>query len=198
MSVKTETVDTYNKSAAALAKKFNAIGARVEDIEYVFSYCGKSNPFVLEIGCGNGRDAQEIIKRTNNYLGVDISQELLSIAQKSLPETIFTVADVEDFVFPKNIDIVFAFASLIHVPKESFLNIMGQLFGSVTKHGLVFVSLKYSDVYEQVTKEDEFGTRTYWHYSQSDVQNLVAGFTVAHTSIQEIAGQMWIDVLYQK
>ncbi len=198
MSVKTETVDTYNKSARALAEKFNAIGPRVEDINYVFSHSGKTNPFVVEIGCGNGRDAQEIIKRTNNYLGLDISPELLAIAKENLPEATFTVADVEEFIFPKDIDIVFAFASLIHVPKESFLNIMEQLFESVTKHGLVFVSLKYSDVYEQVTKEDEFGTRTYWHYSQSDVQNLAAGFTVTHTSIQEVAGQIWIDVLYQK
>ncbi len=198
MSVKTETVDTYNKSAQALAEKFNAIGPRIEDINYVFSHGGKTNPFIVEIGCGNGRDAQEIIKRTNNYLGIDISQELITLAQESLPKTIFKVADVEEFTFPKDIDIVFAFASLIHVPKESFLHIMEQLFESVTKNGLVFVSLKYSDIYKQVTKEDEFGTRTYWHYSQSDVQDLASGFTVAHTSIQEIAGQVWIDVLYQK
>lgn len=198
MSVKKKTIDTYNKSADALAKKFDSQGARIDDIKYVFSMCGKSNPSVVEIGCGNGRDAAEICKHTDTYLGMDISEKLLEIAKKNLPGTNFVLADVETFEFPSNMDIVFAFASLIHVPKESFKEIMTKLFSSVQKNGLVFISLKHSNTYAEITKKDEFGTRTYWHYSQSDMEGLASGFTIIHTSIRDIRGQVWMDVLYQK
>ncbi len=198
MSLKTETVETYNKSAEAFAKKFDSSGARVDDITYVFSMCEKKQPSVLEIGCGNGRDSEVISKYTSNYTGIDISKELLAIAKVRLPQVNFQLADIESFEFPKNIDIVFAFASLIHVERKSFSNIMKALYEKMNTNGLVFVSLKYADVYTEITKQDEFGVRTYWHYSQSDLPKIASGFSIAHTSIQEVHNQIWMDILFQK
>ena len=44
-------------------QKFDELESYV-DLEETFNLVGKKNPKVLEIGCGNGRDAREIIKRT--------------------------------------------------------------------------------------------------------------------------------------
>ena len=198
MSLKQETVNTYNISAEGLAKKFDAIGPRVKDIDYVFSHCEKENPTVLEIGCGNGRDAREICKRTNKYLGIDISVELLKIARYDLPNIDFQYADVEEYMFPKNIDIVFAFASLIHVPRESFQKILQNIFSSLSENGLLFISLKYSDHYQEVTKTDEFGTRTYWYYSQEDIVEIAKQFLLESVTIQNVQDQLWMDVLLRK
>jgi predicted TPR repeat methyltransferase len=79
---KSITIDTYNKTAKIHSDKFTKYGARIDDIERAFSCIKKSNPKVVEIGCGDGRDAEEIIKRTNDYLGIDLSEELIKIAQK--------------------------------------------------------------------------------------------------------------------
>lgn len=57
MDKKNQTILTYNESATSLAKKFDELGARISDIEEAFALIQKDNPFVLEIGCGNGRDA---------------------------------------------------------------------------------------------------------------------------------------------
>ena len=198
MSKKQETINTYNTSAIGLAKKFDDQGARIDDIEYTLSIVGKKNPFVFEIGCGNGRDAYEICKRTDHYEGMDISEQLLALAKEKLPNIHFILADVETFEFPKNINVVFAFASLIHVPKESFTVIMSRLFDSVTHNGLVFVSLKHADTYREVTKTDEFGTRTYWHYSQKDMEDVASGFSIVKTNVHDIRGQVWMEVLFQK
>lgn len=198
MDHKAETIDTYNKSADALARKFDSQGARTEDINYVFSFCSKGNPSVLEVGCGNGRDAEEICKRTNDYEGVDISEGLLSLAKKRLPERSFTLADIETFAFPSNVDIVFAFASLIHVPQESFARILQRVFSSLNNQGLIFISLKHSPEYQEITKMDEFGTRTYWHYSQGDIEKIAHKFSILSVSIKDVRGQAWMDVLLQK
>lgn len=198
MDLKAQTVETYNKSARALAQKFNSQGARIEDIDYVFSICGKNNPRVFEIGCGNGRDAAEICKRTTSYEAIDISEELIRLAKETVPQGTFTVADVEVYTFPPNIDIVFSFASLIHVPKESFKEILDKIHLSLNEKGLLFISLKYSPVYQQVTKTDEFGTRTYWHYSPQDIAHLAFRYTTLHTTIHDVRGQVWMDILLQK
>lgn len=37
-----------------------------EAIDEAFGYMdGKKDPFVIEVGCGNGRDAHEILRRTS-------------------------------------------------------------------------------------------------------------------------------------
>lgn len=79
------------------------IGARVGDIEQVFSYIQKSSPKVIEIGCGNGRDAREILTHTSEYLGIDVSGGMIRLAKEDLPEAHekFIVADVESFEFPE-------------------------------------------------------------------------------------------------
>lgn len=198
MDKKNQTIHTYNQSAASLAKKFDELGARVCDIEETFTCIPKSNPFVLEIGCGNGRDAAEITKRTNNYLGIDISEKLIELAKQKVPSANFQVADIETFTFPGGLDIVFAFASLIHVPKESLARILTEARTTLNKDGVMRLSLKYADAYTETTKEDEFGTRTYYLYSKGDIEEAVIGFKLIKSELSDSRGQMWLEIILQK
>lgn len=198
MDKKSQTIETYNRSAHALAGKFDHLGARVSDIEETFRLIKKSNPKVLEIGCGNGRDAEEILKRTNDYLGIDISEELIKLAKQKVPQGNFEVADIESFIFSNNLDIVFAFASLIHVDKESSALILEKIFNVLNAGGAVRISLKHSPEYKEVTKEDEFGIRTYYHYSEKDIAELTKNFSIVKNEISELRGQKWIEILLQK
>ncbi len=82
MDLKKQTIETYNKSVPALAKKFANFGPCIEDINRGFSCISKSNPNVLEIGCGYGREAKEILRLTDRYLGVDISETMIEMAKE--------------------------------------------------------------------------------------------------------------------
>jgi trans-aconitate methyltransferase len=200
MDKKAQTIETYNKSAKALADKFDALGteARLSDIEEAFALVKKENPTVLEIGCGNGRDAAVICMKTTNYIGMDVSGKLIELAVEKVPQGNFVVADVEDFVFQTELDIVFAFASLIHVPKESLRNILEAVYKSLNPNGVFRLSMKYADTYTEVTKEDEFGIRTYYHYSDKDIAKLAEGYSIIKNEVGELRGQEWLEVLLQK
>ncbi len=198
MDKKVQTIDTYNKSAQALARKFNDLGVRISDIEEVFNLLNKENSKVIEIGCGNGRDAEEIIKHTNDYLGLDISEELIKLAQEKVPQGNFLVADVTSFEFPKNMDIIFAFASLIHLNREDLKKVLDKIYRNLNSKGIVRISMKYSDEYKEVTKEDEFGIRTYYHYSLNDIKELSYQFHLLKNLENDLRGQKWIEIMLQK
>ncbi len=198
MDKKTQTINTYNTSAASLAKKFDELGARVNDITEAFDLVKKDNPNVLEIGCGNGRDAGDIIKRTNNYLGIDISEKLIELAGEKVPQAKFEVVDIEEYALPKDLDIIFAFASLIHVPKDRLQKILDEAFENLTDGGVIRLSMKHADSYTEVTKQDEFGTRTYYHYSQKDIEELAHKFTIIKNVLNDLRGQTWIEATLQK
>ncbi len=198
MDLKQQTIETYNKSAKALADKFDSLGVRVSDIDETFKLVEKENPVVLEIGCGNGRDAQEILKRTNNYFGIDISTELIKLAQEKNPEGRFKVADVESFQFPAGVDIIFAFVSLLHVNRESLKDIIGKIFNALNPKGVVRISLKYGGGYREVTKEDEFGVRTYYYYSDQDIRELSKDFVIIKNEISSLRDQDYLEVILKK
>jgi SAM-dependent methyltransferase len=198
MDKKNQTIHTYNESAISLAKKFDELGARISDIEETFALIQKGNPFVLEIGCGNGRDAVEITKRTNNYLGIDISEKLIELAKQKVPNANFQVADIETFTFPGDLDMVFAFASLIHVPKEALARILIEAGMALSENGVIRLSMKYADTYSETTKEDEFGIRTYYLYSKGDIEEVASGFKIIKSELNDLRGQMWLEIILQK
>lgn len=198
MDKKTQTVLTYNQSAQQLADKFDRLGARVADIEEVFALVEGDAPMVLEIGCGNGRDAAVICQKTPRYLGIDVSEKLIELARQKVPQGHFEIFDVETYPFPQKIDIVFAFASLIHTPKEVLRGIFAKIFDALMPGGLFRLSMKWSDPASEVTKDDEFGTRTYYLYSQGDIEELGSQFRVLKSEVGELKGQMWLEVLLQK
>ena len=68
------TAQTYHQSARQLSDHYDAIGAREGDITLALALAGQpENPHILEIGCGNGRDARVIKRHAGKYIGIDIS-----------------------------------------------------------------------------------------------------------------------------
>ena len=198
MNKKAQTINTYNRSALLLADKFDSLGARVSDIEETLAILNKPEPNILEIGCGNGRDAEEILKHTNNYLGIDVSEKLIDLAKKKVSKGRFEIADIETYPIPNNLDVIFAFASLIHVPKESLQKILNLAFKSLNSGGVFFMSMKHADGYVESTKEDEFGTRTYYLYSIEDIKEIAKSFIILKNKIHDLRGQKWFEIILQK
>ncbi len=164
---KEETINTYNKSAKELAEYFRGIGSRVDNIELAIKLAGSpQNPAILEIGCGDGRDAKEILKRTKNYVGFDISEELVKLAKIYAPNGTFEVADAATYDYAKhqNLDVVFAFASLLHLNKDEVRKVLHKVCDSLRLGGVLYVSMKYRPQYEEEVKKDEYGQRMFYYY----------------------------------
>lgn len=199
MNNKTQTLQTYNNQAAAMAAKFGAIGVRSADIQKGFSYLHQENPFVLEIGCGSGRDATEILKHTNQYLGMDASVEMLKLAQEANPEAHFVLADIEAFEFPTSIDLIFAFASLLHSDREAVREIFGRAKAVLKPGGIYYISLKEASEYQEVQVEDQFGTRTFYYYTPTLIQELAGtGYQTVWEDHQKIGTQDWFTLVLKR
>ena len=93
---------------------------------------------ILDLGCGNGELACELVKRnySGRYVGVDSNQELLSIAAASVetcvsPETVLKVTFIEVDISSSDwshlipappFETVFAFAVIHHLPESAIRN----------------------------------------------------------------------------
>ncbi|MBU2591837.1 MAG: class I SAM-dependent methyltransferase [Patescibacteria group bacterium] len=188
------TIATYDKDADMFDRKFNRLGARKADINKAFSYIKQKGPFVFELGCGNGRDAKEILKMTDNYIGIDASKALIAKAKEKAPSGRFETADFESYRFPPEIDIIFAFASLLHTDKESFKDILNRACRSLNKGGVFFLSLKYGQ-YQEKIQDETFGKRVFYYYTPELVKKLAGNkYRTVWEDIRDLRGQRWFIV----
>lgn len=194
------TIDTYNKSATELAEYFRGIGPRVKYIDKALTFAGNpSKPKVIEIGCGDGRDAKDIVTKSGNYTGFDISEALIELAKKHVPKVRFEVADAVDFNYPSKLDVVFAFASLLHSDKNEIKVILDKVHKSLRRGGIFYISLKWAAEYTDYVKKDIYGTRLFYLYNAELIANLAAeGYEVADTWRETIGHTEWFEIALRK
>lgn len=96
---------------------------------------------VLDAGCGTGAMTEELARRGADVVAVDISPQLIGIAQKRLPAPLaryvtFAAGDMTDPSHGR-FDFVMAMDSLIYYSAADIGAVLGRL-GSRTRGGVVF------------------------------------------------------------
>jgi len=192
--------DFYNEHAHIKAKQFADLrpGGRARDVARAFWLFDKDYPRVVEIGCGNGREAKLILKHTSNYLGIDLSQTMIELAKENNPGANFLVMDAQEFLFPAEVDIVFSFASLLHCDIAKATAILREAYEALSMNGIIYLSLKYGK-YERVLKSDLLGvTPVYFYTPELIVQMLDSKMWVIFTEVEALWSTKWFTMILQK
>ena len=195
------TVDTYNRAAEFLIEHYETFGNRAGDVHLGFALAGNpQNAHVLEIGCGYGRDAREILAKTPFYTGLDASSTLLDTARKRVPKAEFVEADAEEYDYPANeYDIVFSFAALRHLDQSGVQTVLQKVYNSLRPGGLFYISLNFGDRYSHTERKDRFGHRDVYLYNPRFIQKLAGpGFKITHEHYEEFDGTPWFEIALQK
>ncbi|MGH7240160.1 MAG: class I SAM-dependent methyltransferase [Candidatus Saccharimonadales bacterium] len=194
----TVTIATYNNQAAGLSAYFRSVGARVEDIERAIMLSGRASRAV-EIGCGDGRDAAEIIKRVERYEGFDPSSAMLALAKDKLPSASFVLADAVSYQYPRDVDIIFAFASLLHINRADMRRVIRLAADCLRPGGIFYISLKWANEYHSAVKKDKFGERLFYFYSPDQIKRIAASrFSIVWHQRQTMSGTEWFSIALKK
>jgi SAM-dependent methyltransferase len=196
-----KTVEAYDKNPQFYADKFDSYGIRMEDIDKALKLNESGSNKVLELGCGNGRDAQYIVSKVGkeNYLGIDASQELIKIATEKNPDVMFQVKDMRDVSYEtETYGVIFSFASVLHVNREEMAQIIEKCHKSLKIGGILFISTKYGEHKEE--KITNLGDEKYYYfYRPEDIEKLCPyKFFVVYKNVQDIKGQSWFEIALRK
>ena len=200
MNWQTKNIKVYNKSAKEFAEHFSEVGVRHQGIERAFKLLGeRKNIRALELGCGAGIDAAEIIKRVNYYIGVDPSKKLLNIAKQNVPNAIFELSNAVNYGYPDNVDIIFAFASLLHVNQDDLCKVFEKAAISLNKGGIFYIVLKRLDHYEEKVKKDRFGERMFYFYNSEIIKHIAGrNFTSVYTGKFKVGDVDWFGIALRR
>lgn len=154
---------------------------------------------IIEIGCGDGRDAAAIIGKVNFYEGIDPSIGLLKIARKQVPATSFVQSDALSYDYPDNLNIVYAFASLLHVDKGDLQKVFAKVSNKLVTGGIFYISLKEADHYQEFIKTDDKGERMFYLYSSDDIKDIAGeDYSTVYEDHHVHGGTHWFTIALKK
>ena len=185
-----KTVEAYDKNPQFYADKFDSYGVRFEDIDRAIKLNESGSDTVLELGCGNGRDAQYIISKVgkDNYTGVDASEGLIKLAIEKNPVGTFHVKDMlapDLYVSLETRGIIFSFASVLHLKREELADLILKCHKILKIGGILYISTKYGE-YRELEIENLGSKKYYYPYTPEDIKKLAGlDFETVYSVIQD-------------
>lgn len=199
MDLKAMTIATYDRSAEHFAKRYSAFPVRVPQIEKALELLGpREHVRAFEIGCGYGRDGAAIAERTAWYQGIDASKEFIAMARRDHPSLDCLVADAETYSFPPDLDLVFAFASLLHVDADALRELFARTRDAMTPGAIFFAT--FQEGKGEDARNEPTGMRLFHLYEPETVRNLAGmGFEELHARrYVETNGKDWFEIALRK
>jgi len=98
--------------------------------------------FVLDVGCGSGRDLLWMKKRGFDVIGFERSPGLAELARESIGCEVIE-GDFETYDFSSIlVDAIMAIGALVHVPHEGFSGVFQNITSAIPDNGSVLITLK--------------------------------------------------------
>ena len=135
-----KTLEYYNKNADSFIKE--TIAVNFEQTQFRFMSKLDAGAYILDFGCGSGRDTKYFLDKGFRVDAVDGSEELCKKAAE------FTRIEVRQMLFRELDDIakydgIWACSSILHLSKGELENVLRKMLAALKENGVIYTSFKY-------------------------------------------------------
>lgn len=145
MKEKYNTLEYYNKNAKIYCDQ-TLVGNLQENYNKFLEHL-QSNAYILDFGCGSGRDSKYFLDNGYKVKAIDGSIEMCKLAGKYINQEV-TCMKFEELNDINAYDGIWACSSILHVEKENLLDILIKMINSLKINGIIYTSFKIGTGYE--------------------------------------------------
>lgn len=186
-----KTVQYYEREAT----RYAAATARHSMNEQITRFTGllPSGAWILDLGCGGGRDLASFSRQAFNAVGLDAALELARIARTTSGCPVI-VGDMLRLPFKdKSFDAVWASASLLHLRRDDAQIVLDLIKRTLVGGGLFFSSLKMG---KGENRTDDGRFFTYFMRAEWEERLAHAGFELIESRCDPAgAGDRWMNTI---
>ena len=136
------TLDYYNKNASSFAE--TTIDVDFQETQNRFQKLLPMQGYILDFGCGSGRDTKYFLNQNFKVDAIDGSEKLCRIASD------YTGIKVKKMFFEEldeieKYDGIWACASILHLPQNELQMVFRKMVRALKRDGIIYTSFKYGD-----------------------------------------------------
>ncbi|EXB47966.1 class I SAM-dependent methyltransferase [Acinetobacter sp. 1000160] len=190
------TLDYYDINALEFFESTSKVD--MESLYQPFLRYLPAHAFILDLGCGSGRDTLAFKNKGYQVTAIDYSKELVDKARCLTGidvrfESFYELSELNQY------DGVWACASLLHCERKRLPEVLEKILKALKVNGICYISFKYG-------KEDRYKDgRQFTDMNESQVQNLLKKFDNILLLQQWITidkrpdhNEDWLNIVFQK
>lgn len=193
----TKTIRYYNKNAVNFITSTQ--GVKFHEIQMRFTGKLFRGAFILDFGCGSGRDTKCFLSKGYRVDAIDGSEEMCRLAGEytgiMVRRMLFQELSVEN-----RYDGIWACSSILHLPYKELKDVFIKMSRALKENGIVYTSFKYG------TFEGERNGRYFTDMTEEKMENLLNETSVFHTEEQWIStdvrpgrgNEKWLNIILRK
>jgi HKD family nuclease len=138
----TDTVGYYNRNAARYVA--DTVEVDLSALHQRFLAQVPAGGFILDAGCGSGRDSYAFLQQGYRVRAFDAASEIARFAAEHIQQPV-QVQRFEELDERAAYDGIWACASLLHLPEAELPNALQRLWAALKPDGVLYLSLKHGD-----------------------------------------------------
>ena len=192
-----KTLKYYNENAQSFAS--GTVSVKFTEVQDKFLEKLNPDAYILDFGCGAGRDTKYFLSRGYQVDAVDGSEQLCRIASE------YTGIKVRQMLFQEldekeKYDGIWACSSILHLPKKQLREVLKNMYAALKSKGWIYNSFKYGEF------EGERNGRYFTDFTTDTFKDFIHDMHGLKIEEQWITGDVrpgrgeekWLNLLLQK
>jgi len=192
-----KTLNYYNENAQSFAS--GTVSIKFTEVQDKFLEKLNPDAYILDFGCGAGRDTKYFLSRGYQVDAVDGSEQLCRIASEytgiKVRQKLFQELDEKE-----KYDGIWACASILHLPKKQLREVLKNMYAALKSKGWIYASFKYGEF------EGERNGRYFTDFTTDAFKDFIHDMHGLKIEEQWITGDVrpgrgeekWLNLLLQK
>ena len=191
------TIQYYNENAEQFIN--TTLDVNFTEIQDEFLSMLRKESYILDFGCGSGRDSKYFLEKGYRVDAVDGSEEICKITREYVKIEVKKML-FSELSFVNKYEGIWACSSILHLSKDELQDVLYKMMRALKKEGYIYTSFKYGE-YEGYREE-----RYYTDFTENSFAAFIKDFSeikiVEYWISKDVrpgrSEEKWLNLILQK
>lgn len=191
------TLNYYNQNADSFTQ--GTVSVDFSQVQDKFLERLNVGDYILDFGCGSGRDTKYFLKKGMVVDAIDGSVNLCKLASE------YTGIKVQNILFQEldeqeKYDGIWACASILHLSKEELSVVLDKMIAALKKNGIIYTSFKYGDFEGERNGRYfiDFTVESFKEFIENVADVEIVEYWITGDVRQGRGEERWLNIILQK
>lgn len=191
------TLNYYNQNADSFIQ--GTVSVDFSQVQDKFLERLNEGDYILDFGCGSGRDTKYFLKKGMVVDAIDGSVNLCKLASE------YTGIKVRNILFQEldeqeKYDGIWACASILHLSKKELSVVLDKMIAALKKNGIIYTSFKYGDFEGERNGRyfTDFTDKSFKEFIENVADVEIVEYWITGDVRQGRGEEKWFNIILQK